>query len=384
MTKKIGSYHVFMFIFMLYFIPKYLEYTTFIKSENIQTWIDVIKNISYILAFLYLIIRILKKNKFYASFFCILISALIYFSYQGFFLDRKSVFVVLIFSAIFEEQYFNNFITALYRISVLLYLLTIFSCKLGIIENVSTTRIKFGMEWIAGGNGFNYSGQMIMMLIPIVFMYYYRKRGKIKFLDNIVWIVINVAVFLQCLTIMGFLLNLVFILLFNVLQYKIKKQKVLLLDRKRVKNLPYIFTLITLILLWIYKNIPQIGVPLDNLFNGRLNLGNIMIKNYGVELFGTRFRNNTLYGYYEILDSEYLQMLVGEGVLYLIIALILSSFMLEYGREKKDYYLVLIWVMILFNAVFNNGIFNLVMNPFGIILTISIKECMNKCRGQTP
>lgn len=104
-----------------------------------------------------------------------------------------------------------------------------------------------------------------------------------------------------------------------------------------------------------------------------------MINNYGVKLFGTNFVNNANNGFYEILDSEYVHMLVGEGIFYLIISLILCSFLLEYARKKKDYYLVLVWIIILFNAIFNNGIFNLVMNPFGIVLTISIRECI-KCK----
>ena len=51
---------------------------------------------------------------------------------------------------------------------------------------------------------------------------------------------------------------------------------------------------------------------------------------------------------------------------------------MEASIKRQDAYLTLIWMMMLFNAMFNNGIFNLVMNPFGIILSVSIKDIFRK------
>lgn len=374
----VGKYHLFMFAFMLYFIPKYFEYTTFANYENVQSFINVAKTLSYLLAIVIFVVKMVKERKMPAFFFVVLLTAIIYFSYQGFVKDRKNIFVVLIFAAIFEKQFFDKFIKAVLKTSIALYLTTIISCYLGIIENVFTTRTKFGDYWTAGGTGFGYPGQMIMMLIPIVFMYYYQRRGKINLFENFVWIIIDCLVFSQCLTIMGFVLILLFIISFNILEYKIKRHKKLLLNFKGVKYFPFICVFITIGLLWVYKDIPKVGTMLDVVMNGRLNLGNVMIANYGVKLFGTEFVNNTNYGYYEILDSEYMQMLVGEGVLYLIIAIFLCYLILKYTQRNRETYITLIWVFVLFNAIFNNGIFNLIANPFGILLVICMRDNFRK------
>ena len=42
--------------------------------------------------------------------------------------------------------------------------------------------------------------------------------------------------------------------------------------------------------------------------------------------------------------------------------------------QKRGRTLTLIWLMIFFNAVFNNGIFGLVMNPFSILLVPALRS----------
>ena len=74
------------------------------------------------------------------------------------------------------------------------------------------------------------------------------------------------------------------------------------------------------------------GNILDKALNGRLNIGNIIIKSYGIKILGTNFTNGINNGYYEILDSEYMHMLVAEGILFLIVALILCCFVLKYTQ----------------------------------------------------
>lgn len=371
--RKNGKYYIFLFVFMMYFVPRYLEYTTFAKIEYMTEIINALKMIAYVLAAILLMMQLMmrkKSIKYLIVFFCILL----YFTYQGFVENRNSVFVVVLLSSIFDEKYFDKFISDILRLSIVLYISTIFSCWFGFIENVYTTRNKFNSQWIAGGNGFVYSGQMMMMLIPIVFMYYYKKRGKITLLDNIFWLSIDAFIFSKSLTIMGFVLIIFFIVIINILEHRRKHNNVTMLKRKNIVLMPFVFFAIDMILLWIYNKFFEVGQVLDVLFNGRLNLGNIMIKNYGIKMFGTSFFNNTNYGYYEILDSEYVYMIVGDGVIYTIIGLILLCCVVKYAQKKNDIYLVSIWIMVLFNAIFNNGIFNLVMNPFSIILTISIKD----------
>lgn len=374
---KTYKYQIFISVFFLYFIPKYLEYTTFVNINGVQTVITVAKTLSYILAIAVGILNIFERDKDSRGFLVVISSLFIYFVYQGFVKDEKSIFVVLILSSIFEMDFIERYIRDVLVASIALYVTTVAACKLGVIENIYTIREKFGMPWEAGGNGFTYSGQMIMMLIPIVLLYYYHRKEKIRWFETLAWVAINCWVFMKCLTIMGFALILLFIAVYNIVVFVKKEPIRRLLDANVVKYTPFIFLTITIALLLVYKYIPAIGMPLDTIVNGRLNIGNIIIKAYGIKLFGTDFVNNTTH-YYEILDSEYLQMLVGAGILYLAIAMVLCMWIVRYSQRLNNPYMTLIWIFILFNAIFNNGIFNLVMNPFGIILTVSIKDKFTK------
>lgn len=373
MIKKVNAYYIFAVIFVLYYIPRYIEYTTFIKIDEIKLIVTFTKLISYMLAFSYIVYKIVQKK----SISLLLSTIMFFFLFQSFLGERKSVFVVLLFSTIFEEEYMDKYIRSLFNISVVLYVITFISSKAGIIENVITSRDKLGGAWIAGGNGFEYPGQMIMMLMPIVFMYYYLKSGKITWKDNVFWLVVDAFIFSQCLTITGTVMIALFIACYNVLQYTKKTKDSKILASGIIKFLPFIFLFITIILLVIYKVFPLMGNILDKALNGRLNIGNIIIKSYGIKILGTNFTNGINNGYYEILDSEYMHMLVAEGILFLIVALILCCFVLKYTQLINNQYLTLIWIFILLNSIVNNGIFNLVFNPFSILITLYIRKNLN-------
>lgn len=374
---KWSKYYIFMFIFLMYFIPKYFEYTTFMNLKGVAPVISLMKLGAYALALVWWSINILVPRKIPIYYYLIAVILLIYFTYEAFIKDRNNIFVVLLFSLIFEENYINKYIKDVLNISIFLYGLTIISCLCGAIENVYTDRNKFGSVWTGGGWGFKYSGQLVMMLMPIVFLYYYKKGNRIKWYDNLFWIIVNILVFMLCRTIMGFGLIMLFIVLFNGGEIFKKKGIKTIFDKRYIRVCPYFCAIATGVMLLLYKNHSGIGIKLDSVLNGRLSLGISMMEKYGVSMLGTSFVNSTDPAY-EILDSEYMHMLVGEGIVYLLIALVLCQFLLTYSQKKKDIYLTLIYALMMFNAMFNNGIFNLVMNPFGIVLAVSIKKALRK------
>ena len=132
MIKKVNAYYIFAVIFVLYYIPRYIEYTTFIKIDEIKLIVTFTKLISYMLAFSYIVYKVVQKK----SISLLLSTIMLFFLFQSFLGERKSVFVVLLFSTIFEEEYMDKYIRSLFNISVVLYVITFISSKAGIIENV--------------------------------------------------------------------------------------------------------------------------------------------------------------------------------------------------------------------------------------------------------
>ena len=123
MIKKVNAYYIFAVIFVLYYIPRYIEYTTFIKIDEIKLIVTFTKLISYMLAFSYIVYKIVQKK----SISLLLSTIMLFFLFQSFLGERKSVFVVLLFSTIFEEEYMDKYIRSLFNISVVLYVITFIS-----------------------------------------------------------------------------------------------------------------------------------------------------------------------------------------------------------------------------------------------------------------
>ena len=112
MIKKVNAYYIFAVIFVLYYIPRYIEYTTFIKIDEIKLIVTFTKLISYMLAFSYIVYKVVQKK----SISLLLSTIMLFFLFQSFLGERKSVFVVLLFSTIFEEEYMDKYIRSLFNI----------------------------------------------------------------------------------------------------------------------------------------------------------------------------------------------------------------------------------------------------------------------------
>ena len=116
----LSKYYVFIFIFLMYFIPKYFEYTTFVKINGVIQIINVLKLVSYALAIIWWSINILGKKKIPVYYYILILFLLVYFTYEAFIKDRNNVFIVLLFSLIFEEKYMRRYVNDILKISVFL------------------------------------------------------------------------------------------------------------------------------------------------------------------------------------------------------------------------------------------------------------------------
>ena len=361
-----SEYYIFIFIVSLYFIPKYLEYTTFSNIILISKCISILKPISYILAISWFCLKIINKRKLSMIFTLIVIPILFYFTYEACIKKQNSIFVLLLFSLIYDSKFYEKYISYILKISIILYVFTVLCSKIGLIENVITTRNKFGEIWQAGGNGFGYSGQMMMMTIPIVFLYYLKNDNNVKIYQSVLIFFFSLVIYLNCKTIMGFALICLFIVLYHILKFNNKLKKHLIKSNV-VKICPVIFSIIIISLVYAYTNGVGFTRNIDSILNGRLSVPSRVIDKYGIHILGSSFVNNMLNGNYEILDSEYLQILISGGVVYFLISIFLMCLIMNY-TQRNSITLSLVWFLIFLNAMVNNGVFGIVMNPLSILI----------------
>lgn len=372
-TSKNSTFII--FILLLYLIPRGLENTTYVNIDSIKILILFLKKISYSMALAMCLINAIEKKKISVKYLLIIVTVLLYIWYESFVKDRNSLFAVIIFSLLIKENDFDIYIKYFLRTSIIVYFFTIISSLLGLIENVEKVTERLGYILVRSSMGFTYPGQMIMSLIPIVFMYYYRRN--VKWVESLFWLLLDFLVYIKCQTIMGTVLIALFIIIYHLIMSIPKIRNVILLKSKWLKYIPIISFLITILFVYLKRINNIMGIIIDLICNGRFNVSNIIIDSYGIKLFGTNFVNNQTY-YYEILDSEYLLMLVGPGIIYTFICLLLGIVLMEYSQSKKNYKLSLILVCCFINAIVNNGIFNIVMNPFILLLVPAIKNKLQK------
>lgn len=368
MNIKCDKFNIFYGIFLLYFVPSFLEYTMFVAYDILNFVFDISKTISYILIIIFLGIKYCKMDKVYIKYAILILVYFVYLLCQSFFGNDRAIFVVFIFSLAFDVKHSDKFLKRTLNVSIFLYIVTILCCCMGIIDNVKTDFHKLGIKTYRYACGFNYPGQMMMSLMPIVLMYFYvNKKTTLK---SIVWLIIDVLVFVFSKTVTSFVVILLFIILCNFSKNKENKCNCRI-KKSKLEYLPYACFFVTLILLWLQSKGTVIGHYIDIVVNGRFNLGNIFIDMFGIKLFGTDFINSTEH-YYQIIDSDYVYMLVAGGIIYLIIALEFMKDCLNYKKNESIW--CIIWGLLSINAIVNNGVFNYVFNPFCIFLVPAIKN----------
>ena len=114
-----------MMCIMAYFIPRYLEYTTFVNIGILGTLIAGLKAASYLLALVWLFIRAVRGRKCPLLFLLVITAVLGYFTYQAGIKKHNTLFIVLLFSLVLDECYFDRYLTVILRSSVVLYVLTL-------------------------------------------------------------------------------------------------------------------------------------------------------------------------------------------------------------------------------------------------------------------
>lgn len=353
--------------FTLYFITRYSEYLA-INNAGIIACMSLLKNISYLMCIAIILFYSVEMTTLYINkimIYCIVIAAVFY---QVLTHDANSVFVVILFSIAFADGSLRRFLKYNYFLNLGCFLFTIMSSFIGITENVVTSTDKYNMVFTRSSLGFNYPGQLMMSFMPIVFLYYYLNDKKTSWWTHVFWTICAGMVFIFSQTIMPLMVILMFIILFVIFKnwsnnfYKIFQPY----------WMPFFSFILTIVLLFLRLANNKVAIIIDNIANYRFSLGVTALKQYGISFLGTGFQNINDGTQYLILDSEYIFMLISNGVIYTVIAILLFTSVVKWAQVKKEKTLVLIFVLIAINGIFNNGIFNLIFNPFMIVLNQSI------------
>jgi len=388
-TNRYSLNIIFYACYILYFIPRYLEYTTLANIEQYEATFSMLKNISYVGIIIFIILSTLKKSIIVGKrelIFNAMVIAVIF--YQMLSYSLYAVFVVLLlgiaYSRIKFSNKFNVFLYITFLLNIFMFVLVLMLNRFGVIPSATTSVMRFGIFLQRTALGFNYPGQLQMSFMTIAMLSVCcikSKRRSVNIALKILLSILSIVIYMSSQTLIPLVMTLI-IIIFGT----IKGDEIVHFSKRSYHFLSHLGTfcfLIAFVLVLLWKSGPNIIKTFDALFlNYRLSLTNTAIIKYGITLLGTGFRNineGGPTGEYLYVDSEYMNMLVSSGIIFTLLMLILIKYVMRWYLQNGTRKYIVLFSIILINAIANNGIFNLLFNPLMIVVFEAIKE---QTRGQ--
>lgn len=285
---------------------------------------------------------------------------------------------LLIFSALFvfaaEGEDSDRILRIVLCCQSAVLAMAVFSCKVGLIPDF----VRF-----SGGRDRFFLGFSWVTTAPILFLFMileivYLRRGRMRWTDLLL---APVAVWLywQTRTRMALLYSLLALAFFFVWSRLPALPALSERWRKWLKYLlvvlPWACALLSLVSALLYNG-QGLWNTADKLLSYRLSLAHEGLQNYGITLLGQPIRwignslSETLTGIYNYVDNSYLQILLNNGVVFLVLILSAYSMILWTAVENKNQTLIFIVMLILAFSLTEPRLVNLFYNPF-LLLVVS-------------
>ena len=294
--------------------------------------------------------------------------------------DRFVFFIVLLIITLYGQSE-ERILTISFIANLIVLSFTVILSKIGLIEDyvrIEGTRVRHFL-------GFNWATYASIFFFFLILEFLAVKKGKICFREYVVFMAITIWLFLQTNTRAVFAVSaivLTFFLVFGRRMVSIKKDGLY----KCFLPLPWIIAFVSIILHWKYN--PENGSwrALNTLLSGRLSLGKSALNTYPIRFFGQPIEwvgfnmGETLAESYNYVDCSYLQILLKEGLFFLIIILTLLTVCIFYAIKEKKYYLIWLLVFIMLLCITEPWLVSsLAVNPFILcVCALGVKQSNRK------
>ena len=231
-----------------------------------------------------------------------------------------------------------------------------------------TTRMRHGLgfSWTTTG--------------PILFFYFcmgliYLKEEELTIRHYAFLEIINLWLFHKTDSKMAFLLLSAVLLFFMLESLNHKKWSILSKFNKLYIVSPFLMFGFTLLIIKQYVRSNPTWTAINQIMSNRLTLAQDAFKTYGLKLLGQKihwigYDYSTLYRLpetYNYVDSSYLQIGFNNGVLFLLAIMLLYSYGIYKAIKNNDYYLVMLYLIILLLSLTEPRLLNLAYNPFPLL-----------------
>ncbi|MFB8534483.1 hypothetical protein ACFC6Q_01400 [Enterococcus gallinarum] len=331
-----------------------------------------IYNYSYLGLSVILVIKICLDKFIYKNVLKYVVTAFV-FILVAFYSKNLEVFLLGVLIIAAHNIKFESIIrTYAYTISTYLVFTIIFSI-LGFIESLVFVK----RDTIRYALGTSYPTVLASFLFFLILCFVYLKRNEIskKFIIFIFIITFSINYFTDARSVAILLLvsavSLLILNIFNISSFKINNVFSILLSAFSI-----LIFLLNVYLSYNYKFDSRAYVNFDNIFSGRLSLGNQAFSLYDVNLFGQSLLSNGLgggwrfnYGIdYFYIDALALDLLFGKGLIIFIFYLFEMAKLIFKSAKSKQIVLLIILLLISMYDFTDNKSFRIAFNPFILLM----------------
>lgn len=347
---KLNKEQVFFIGFSLYLLANFLYTTMF----TMVIPIILIKLIKYF-GLLLILYKVVFMEKYHKKEIILMLVCGSIFAISFFASTYKNLleYLLIIFGA--KDISINKIIKNFLKIIVSFLIITIISSKIGLIENLTYIRNNVKRQSF----GIIYPTDFAAYIFYIVCAYIALKDGKLKVHHYVLIVIVSLIVYLLTNARLDILS--IFIVLFLTF---LSGLKIDWLKNKFVKySLIYSFLICAFIAIFFtikYNSTNKIYITFDNIFSGRLSIGNKMYNKYGVKLFGQKIEDHGWgkystedfkYDEYNFIDSTYLRIILKFGVIPFIVLVCSNIYLCFKFYNNKKYTLLFICMIISINSI---------------------------------
>ena len=378
-NKTISGEQLFFAAFALSLIASFVFNTTFMDYLNVN-YVNLVNYLAF--ALLIVKIYIFDNFKWYEYIGITVILGLAFLSWRRTQLSN----VMIIFSFIFAARgiSFNKIVRQYFNINLMLMLLTMLYSLAGIIKNLAffrgtTFRYSLGTDYPT-----DFSANIFYLCLAYCYLNY-KKMGWLQWLGILV---IDYLTYLVTDTRVDALLMILMVLVMLSVSRKLNtKLKKFIASSYWYLSivLPYSYVLIT----YYFTFSNPVMVKLDQALSGRLALGKEGFDKYGITLLGKRviergwggsdglhmMKNNP--GKYFFIDSSFVRLLVINGLILGIIALLILVGISLRETVKHEYLLPAILFLVVSSSLIDQHMLEITYNPFMLALLSCVPQTIS-------
>lgn len=376
---------IFFLIYIIYIIAVLADYTVF--SEN-SMYALIFKGMRYFCYF-FAAIKVIRDSYYNKEFLevlfvlaCIILTVL--FSGNKTF----AFYFLMILSA--KDINIRKIIKMTCYVQVITLLLCVGLSQVGILQDYIFDPNGRGRH----GLGFVWTTTAPILFFFFMMSYIYLRKEKMHTLEFIILEVLNYWLFIKTDARMSFYLSSLMLVFVFVMRFYWQNRDDIRMKNKILVLAPVFMCCVALVLHAAYDSSSESWNALNSLLSGRLALGYNGLEEYGMTLFGQPIRwigfsHSAASGTYNYVDCSYLQILLENGIVSLVVVVLAYIYIMFMAVKVKDFYLQTIILFIVTFSITEPRLMNLGFNPFpflavGVFCGANGEKLFKRCDCSMP